>query len=201
VPLRLINCGLDGSLSAIDRVAVLVPGAVGLNVTLIEQLAPAGMEVPHVLVCEKSPGLLPDKETLVTDTAAVPELLTVTLCALLAVPTVWLPNVKLVLERVKLDGWLPYPPWFLDSGLKEGTPFKKSISLKIRVFSRLGMLATIFRVEVSITSPQSPTHTNLPSRLCCSQPSSDRVQFKGMSATSTGAEPGNPATSKTCTWL
>lgn len=40
-------------------VPVRVPLAVGLKVTLIEQLAPAATVVSQVLVWPKSPGLLP----------------------------------------------------------------------------------------------------------------------------------------------
>ena len=50
VPVRLTVCGLPVALS----VTVIVPGwlpvAVGLKVTLMEQLAPAATEAPQVLV-------------------------------------------------------------------------------------------------------------------------------------------------------
>jgi hypothetical protein len=39
--------------------AVLEPVAVGLNVRLMVQFAPAATLVPQVLVCAKSPGLAP----------------------------------------------------------------------------------------------------------------------------------------------
>jgi hypothetical protein len=42
-------------LSVIVRVPVCVPGAVGLNVTLIVQLAPVLKLLPQLFVCEKSP--------------------------------------------------------------------------------------------------------------------------------------------------
>jgi len=45
VPDRLADCGLVFALSVMVRVPVLVPGAVGVNVTEIVQLAPA----PNVL--------------------------------------------------------------------------------------------------------------------------------------------------------
>jgi hypothetical protein len=52
VPLSVIECGLPVALSVMDTVAVRVPSAVGVNVTLIVQfpLFPA-TELPHVLVC------------------------------------------------------------------------------------------------------------------------------------------------------
>ena len=51
LPVRLTVCGLPAALSVIVTLAVLVPVAVGVNVTLIVQLAPAGTELPQVLVC------------------------------------------------------------------------------------------------------------------------------------------------------
>jgi hypothetical protein len=50
VPLRLAVCGVLGALSVIVRVPVRLPGAVGLNVTWIVQLAPPATLVPQVLV-------------------------------------------------------------------------------------------------------------------------------------------------------
>jgi hypothetical protein len=46
-------------LSVIVTEALRAPVAVGVKVTLIEQLAPAAKLVPQVLVCEKSPTLVP----------------------------------------------------------------------------------------------------------------------------------------------
>lgn len=50
VPVRLVVWGLVGSESATCNVAVRVPVAVGVNVTLTVQLAPAAKVVPHVVV-------------------------------------------------------------------------------------------------------------------------------------------------------
>ena len=49
---------------------VRAPRAVGVNVTLIEQLAPEASDEPHVLVCAKSP----EATMLEIDTAASPVL-------------------------------------------------------------------------------------------------------------------------------
>jgi hypothetical protein len=51
VPLREIDCGLPEALSVIMIVPVRVPAAVGVNVTLIVQLAFTLIEAPQVLVC------------------------------------------------------------------------------------------------------------------------------------------------------
>ena len=91
-------------------VMVIVPGrlpvAVGVNVTLIVQLAPAATEVPQVLVwayCALA-------AMLVTLSAAVPEFVSVTVCAALLVPTAWLANVRLVGERLTPALPPPLPP-------------------------------------------------------------------------------------------
>ena len=49
-PVRLAVCGLPVALSVTETVAVLVPVAVGLNVTLIVQLPAAATELPQLLV-------------------------------------------------------------------------------------------------------------------------------------------------------
>ena len=83
VPVRLTVCGLPVALS----VTVIVPGwlpvTVGVKVTLMEQLAPAAREVGQVLVWAY--GAL--AAMLVMVRAAVPELVSVTVCAALVVFT------------------------------------------------------------------------------------------------------------------
>jgi len=48
IPLRLTFCGLPTALSLTLNAAVRVPDAVGLNLTLIVQLAPTANELPQV---------------------------------------------------------------------------------------------------------------------------------------------------------
>ena len=78
VPVRV-----DGLWAAGASVTVIVPGwlpaAVGVKVTLMEQLAPAAREAPQVLVWAY--GAL--ATMLVMVSAAVPELVSVTVCAAL----------------------------------------------------------------------------------------------------------------------
>jgi len=50
IPLRVTFCGLPAALSVTLSAAVRVPDAVGLNVTLMLQLAPAASELPQVWV-------------------------------------------------------------------------------------------------------------------------------------------------------
>ena len=83
VPERVTVCGLPVASS----VTVIAPGwlpmAVGVKVTLMEQLAPAATEAPQVLVWAY--GAL--AVMLVMFSAAVPELVSVTDCAALVVFT------------------------------------------------------------------------------------------------------------------
>jgi len=59
VPDSVTFCGLPAALSLTLSAAVRVPVAVGLNVILIVQLAPAASELPQVCVWAKSPALIP----------------------------------------------------------------------------------------------------------------------------------------------
>src|SRR5215469_2961388 len=61
VPLSEMACGLPGALSLIERLALRPLTPVGLNVTLIVQVAPGATEPLQVLVSAKSPGLAPVK--------------------------------------------------------------------------------------------------------------------------------------------
>ena len=96
VPVSPMFWGLPGPLSATLTDAVLEPVPVGLNVTVIVQLAPLATELPQVFVCAKSPGFAPASVMPVTDRAAVPLLVNVLDCAVLVLPTVWLGKTRLV---------------------------------------------------------------------------------------------------------
>jgi hypothetical protein len=50
VPVKLAACGLPAALSVIVIAPVRVPGAVGVNVTLIVQFDPAASVAAHVVV-------------------------------------------------------------------------------------------------------------------------------------------------------
>jgi hypothetical protein len=81
VPVRFTVWGLSVALSVMVMVPVCVPVAVGVNVTLIEQFAPAASEAPQVVVsayCALAAMLLIVSE-------AVPELVSVMDCAALVV--------------------------------------------------------------------------------------------------------------------
>jgi len=86
VPAKFTNWGLPVTLSLTLSEAEREPVAVGVKVTLIEQFPPAKTLDPQLLVCWKSPGLLPPTEIAAMLTAASPELVSITLCAGLVVP-------------------------------------------------------------------------------------------------------------------
>ncbi len=90
VPVSATVVGLFEALLAMVSVPVRVPATVGVNVTLTVQEALAAMDDPQVLVCEKSPVAVTPE----TDAAALPVLVTVTVCALLVVPGAWLAKVQ-----------------------------------------------------------------------------------------------------------
>jgi len=81
VPLKLAVCGLPAALSLTPTLALLVPVAVGLNVTLMAQLALAarveGLK-GQLLVWAKSPLLVPVMLMLAIISAELPLLVRVT---------------------------------------------------------------------------------------------------------------------------
>jgi hypothetical protein len=93
VPVRLTDWVVAGpSLSVMVNEPLREPAALGANVTLRVQLAPAATLVPQVLVSAKSPLPVPAMLTLVMLSVASPVLVSVMGAAELAVPTTWLPK-------------------------------------------------------------------------------------------------------------
>jgi hypothetical protein len=83
VPLSASVWGLPGALSVTDSDALRVPDVRGENVRLMVQLAWATMVAGlsgHVLVCANSPAAAPVSPMLVMLRAAVPVLVSVTVC-------------------------------------------------------------------------------------------------------------------------
>src|SRR5260370_710195 len=117
IPVRLTDCGLPEALSVMLRVPVRLPDAVGVNGTLMVQFAPAATELPQVLVWAKSPLA----ETPVRFSEALPVLESVTDCAALVVPTVWLAKASEEAERLTTgaEAAAPVPVRLTDCGLPE----------------------------------------------------------------------------------
>lgn len=95
-------------LSVMVKEAVLLPEAVGVNVTLNVQLAPDASVLPHVVVSAKSPGLAPVNVVPVIDRAAFPVLFNVTVWATLVVLRLWLLKVRFA-GAIPATGALPVP--------------------------------------------------------------------------------------------
>lgn len=94
--------------------AVREPVAVGVNFTLIEQLAPTATLLPQVFVWEKSTGFAPVKPMLVRLKLAAPVLVSVMFCSALVVPVFCELKVRVAGERLT-KGWgvgagVPPPP-------------------------------------------------------------------------------------------
>jgi hypothetical protein len=103
-----------------------MPVAVGLKTRLTLQLAPAFRFEPQLSLSEKSPGLPPPREMLLSVNAILPVLLSVTDSGDAAVPTTWL--VKERLEPPKLAiAAMPVP----DSGRVCGLPVALSVMLRL----------------------------------------------------------------------
>jgi hypothetical protein len=92
VPLRATEAGPPAALLATLRVPARAPVVVGVNVTLIVQLAPGASVAPQALVCEKSP----DAAIVIAFKLALPLFLSVTVFAALVVPLTWLANASAV---------------------------------------------------------------------------------------------------------
>src|ERR1700733_13091324 len=86
VPLRLIDCGESGALSAILTVAVRVPDACGANITVTVQCDATLTLVPNIFVSVKSLGFGPPNVTLEISKVAEPVFASVNFCGALVVP-------------------------------------------------------------------------------------------------------------------
>ena len=95
VPLSVALCGFPAASSETLTEPVRVPPAVGVNVTLMLQCAPAVRLEPQLFVSAKSP-VAPIAEMF---NVALPEFVSVNGWLALVVPNAWLANAKLPGER------------------------------------------------------------------------------------------------------
>jgi len=160
VPDSATVCGLPAALSVMVTDATRLPAAVGLNVTLIVQLAPPATLAPHVFVCEKSPAFVPAIAMLVIDNGP-PVLLSVIPCATLELPTDWLPKLKLLTERLTEGGAFEPVP---DSPTECGLPGALSaiVTAPVRFPAALG-------VKVTLIVQFAPAATLDPQVLLCAK--------------------------------
>jgi hypothetical protein len=153
VPVRLTVCGLPAALSETLTVAVRVPAAVGVKVTLIVQLLFAATELPQVFDSAKSPVLVPVMLMLVMLKLEFPVLLKVTLCAALVVPTFWLLNVRLVGERLAVPAAVPVPVRLTVCGLPAA--LSEMLSVAVRVPAAVGVNVTLI-VQLPFAATELP---------------------------------------------
>ena len=179
MPERATVSGLPGALLATDRVPAAGPAAVGLKVTLTVQDPPAAMELPQVLVCANCPLMLTEE----TETALLPGLDTVTVCAVLVVPSVTLPNDRLDGDAVSADPLLPPPGKISNSeswaALQPVLPVKLSCTyLALVPDGRL--IVTVLPVDGLKVYPAEPTSwVNVESLVL---PSTDSVSVRVLHA-------------------
>ena len=107
-PFSEMTCGLFPALSTKVTEPDALPAVVGVKVTVIEQIPPAGRDAPQVLVCAK--GAVGVMEVRVK--GAVPLLVSVTVCAALVELTIWVPKLRVPAESDTAGAPTPVP----DSG-------------------------------------------------------------------------------------
>ena len=130
--------------------AARLPLAIGVKVTLMAHEAPAATELPQLLAWAKSPALTPESPMLVTVKAPLPELVRVTVCAVLAVPTDWLPKARLEGETLTADA-VPVPergtvcglPAALSATVRAAVRFPVAAGLKLTLIVQLAPAATL----------------------------------------------------------
>jgi len=152
-PVRLMDVGPLMALSARFMVAVRVPTAVGMNVTLIVHVPLAATELPQVLVTAKSPGFVPVVVMPVIDKLVLPVLVKVTDCALLATPTPVLVKERAVEERV-MAAALPVPDKAIASGLL--CRLSAMLTVAVRVPMALGVNCTVI-VQAALAASEPGT--------------------------------------------
>src|SRR5256884_521796 len=137
-PVRLTVCGVPEVSSVARRLPVRVPDAVGENVPLMAQFPPTATELPQLSVSAKSPLV----EIVVIAKAAEPVFVSVTVCAALVVPTVWLAKVSEAGERlaVVVDA-VPVPVRPAVCGLSEA--LSVTLKLPVRVPDAVGENVTL----------------------------------------------------------
>src|SRR3989441_1106053 len=138
-------------------VAVRALAAVGVNVRLRRQLAPATTVAPFVQVVPaamaKSPGFKPARAMLVMLRVAVPLLVRVTVCTGLVVLRRWSPKARLVGAKVTA-GAMPIPASDTDCGLLAASSVMVTVAARPPVAAgENGRAMGRERAEVSVAAP------------------------------------------------
>ncbi len=99
MPERLTVAGLPLMLPSMKSAAVRVPGAEGVKLTWMVQLAAAARAAPQVSVSEKSALFSPPITTPPRFSVAVPLLVSFRTWAAPGAPTVWLPKLRFATDK------------------------------------------------------------------------------------------------------
>jgi hypothetical protein len=142
VPARFTACGLLPALSLKESVAVRLPIAAGVKVTLMAQVLPGATRAPVQVstLLPKSPAFAPVSPTLVMVRLAVPLLVTVSVCAALVAATTRLPKSRLAAEGVKAAA-MPVPVRFTVWGLPAALSVNTTEAVRVPV--ALGVKVTL----------------------------------------------------------
>jgi hypothetical protein len=154
VPESVTVCGLPLALSLIWNEAVAEPAAAGVKTTLKAQLVPAATDVPQLLVCVKSPGLVPVNAALVMLNAALPVLLKVTVWGELAVLVAMLPKARLAGARLTVVPVLTPVPERLTTLWVLPKTLSTRIREALKVPAVAGVKLTLIVQEVATLDPQ-----------------------------------------------
>src|SRR4030095_4840801 len=140
VPLKPTVCGLPEAADAIVTAPTAAFALAGANVTLIVQLAAAASEAPQLCVVT-NPAPVAAIELMLS--AALPEFVSVIPLAALVVPTVWLPNARLVgfSETAAAGAATPLPESGTPCGLPTALDGIESVAE--RAFSAAGVKVTL----------------------------------------------------------
>src|SRR3989454_3839805 len=156
VPVRVIVCGLPGASSTMFSMALRIPVASGVKLTLIVQLAPGATEpapLGQVLPAAKakSAACAPVMVMLVRFSGAPPLLVSVTFCAALVVPMRCSPNALLVAECLADGSVTPVPVSDSDCGLPAASSGMVTVAgralaavgVKVRLRTQLAPAASV----------------------------------------------------------
>lgn len=155
LPLNGAVCGLPEALSLTDTLACRDPAAIGVNVMLIVQLVAVARVVPQLLVCVKSPGSKPVMVMLDIVRVAFPALLSVNFWAALLDPTLVLPKVRVLGDKVTVAA-MPVPlkdavcglPVALSATLTEAVRVPVAVGLKVTLTWQEPPATTLVQVLV-----------------------------------------------------
>src|SRR2546427_130857 len=146
VPASDTDCGLPGASSVMVTVAVRALAAVGVNVRLRRQLAPATTVAPFVQVVPaamaKSPGFKPARAMLVMLRVAVPLLVRVTVCTGVVVLSGW-PTTAIFAVSLVAARAMPVPASDTDCGLPGASSVMVTVAVRAPVAAGVKLMLIV----------------------------------------------------------